>query len=99
MTKSVLLTLALTGVLAGCAVSGHGDSERRRGSGLAGPPTTSVRRPLGPTDQVIVQTPTGPILVPRDRALEMARQHGGGPADIYEPDDFRGQRHSNDAKN
>jgi hypothetical protein len=97
-TRTLLLSLALAIILAGCG-SGRPASEGRGGGGLVGSPAGIRQQPFTGADPVVVQTPTGPVVVPRDQALETARQHGGGQADIYEPGAFHGQRHSTDSKN
>jgi hypothetical protein len=59
--------------------------------------TVTTSPPATPAaSYLIVNTPTGPIVVPREMAGEIARQHGGDERDIYEPGAYRGQRHSND---
>jgi hypothetical protein len=65
---------------------------------VSGPPGTfQPRPPVAPSSPyVVVNTPTGPITVPREAAGQIARQHGGDERDVYEPEEFRGQRHSND---
>jgi hypothetical protein len=102
--KTIGILVGLVGLLTGCAGSGdpyRGGAHGGYGYGgkLGGDPGARVpaaTRPGSPADQVVVQTPTGPLLVPRHLAPEVARQHGGTEADIYEPDAFKGQRHSTD---
>jgi hypothetical protein len=100
---SVLGLVGLGASLAAIAlVAACSSARQREGSqavwpvgGPSGTVTTSP--PAAPAARyVIVNTPTGPIVVPREMAGEIAQQHGGDERDIYEPGAYRGQRHSND---
>ena len=90
--------------LAACVTAGQPEGSqagRPDGEPPATAPTGPPPGPAGAADlggpYVIVNTPTGPIAVPRELAAEVARQHGGTERDIYEPGTYRGQRHSNDS--
>jgi hypothetical protein len=100
---SAIGLVALGAGFAAIALLAACQSARR--SGESGP----VRRVSGPavtiqpsapaartSPYVIVNTPTGPITVPREAAGQIAQQHGGDERDVYEPEEYRGQRHSND---
>src|SRR5215510_7122368 len=94
-------TLAALALVASCSTAGQpeGSQAGRPGGEPSEAATTSPPAPPlvlgGP--YVIVNTPTGPIVVPREMAAAVARQYGGTERDIYEPGTYRGQRHSNDS--
>ena len=90
--------LVATALVAACASAGQRDGTPAVVQGADPPETVTAGPPVTPaTPYVIVNTPTGPIAVPRDMAGEIARQHGGTGRDIYEPGTYQGQRHSNDS--
>jgi hypothetical protein len=95
MHTSQAVTLAAALLIGGCAASESlppsgarvepiGPAARPGGSvydpGPAYPPSPGLPR----SDYVIVQTPNGPVAVPRDQAGDVARRYGGR---VYDPSD------------
>jgi hypothetical protein len=91
------LSLAVLALVAACTSARQREGSQRVRQVGGWPGTIQTRSPAAPTSPyVVVNTPTGPITVPREAAGEIARQHGGDERDVYEPGEYRGQRHSND---